>query len=161
MPTPKGTGRKPAEAIDATRAKVASGAATPSKRRGGRQKGTPKTGGRQKGTPNNYKLDPMTENLNTILGAIVDVMPPAEFLALSPVDVLMLCQRIAMQAHSFHMTVAVAEKVAPYKHARVVAAQPAEAMERRVRIEGGIGEIKPVPIPVDPSMLHEGSDAIN
>jgi hypothetical protein len=127
------------------------------KRPVGRPKGGAKFGGRQKGTPN-IKLDPMTENLNTLLGNIVDAMPPEEFIKLTPVEVLMLCQRIAMKAHCFHMTVAVAEKVAPYKHAKVVAVQPEIVQERRVIIEGGIGEIKSMPIP---ATAHEGSDAIN
>jgi hypothetical protein len=63
-----------------------------------------------------------------------------------------------MKAHCFHMTVAVAEKVAPYKHAKVVAVQPEIVQERRVIIEGGIGEIKSMPIP---ATAHGGSDAIN
>jgi hypothetical protein len=99
-----------------------------------------KTGGRQKGTPNKAKAE---------LKALVDAakridggLPPAHIATMMPVDIMLYAMRIEADGGRWRTAAAIAEKAAPYFHAKMAPKtdETGEAGIVIIKVTGGLPE---------------------
>ena len=99
-----------------------------------------KTGGRQKGTPNKATVR-LAAKLAEAAGRATTGLSPPEIASMMPVDVMLFAMRIELECGQLRSAASIAEKAAPYLHARMAPrAEEGGDKELTIKIIGGLPE---------------------
>jgi hypothetical protein len=96
-----------------------------------------KTGGRQKGTRNKTKAQ-LDAKLAEAAGQLTAGLSSAEIATMTPLDVMVGAMRLAVEIHDWRSAASIAEKAAPYFHAKLAPRAEDEGREITIRITGGL-----------------------
>jgi hypothetical protein len=98
-----------------------------------------KTGGRQKGTPNKRKAE-YDAKFAEAAGRATAALSPSEIASMMPVDVLLFAMRHEVECGQLRSAATIAEKVAPYLHAKIAPRSEDGDADREltIRITGGL-----------------------
>jgi hypothetical protein len=98
-----------------------------------------KTGGRQKGTPNKRKAQ-LDAEFAEAAGQLTAGLSSAEIASMMPLEVLLLAMRSEVECGQLRAAASVAEKTAPYLHAKIAprAEDGGGVREITIRVTGGL-----------------------
>jgi hypothetical protein len=96
-----------------------------------------KTGGRHKGTPNKASAQPAT-NLAGAAGRMTAGLSPWEIATIRPLDVMLDATRHEFECGQFRFAACIAEKAAPYVHARMAPRAEDGGGDMIIQINGGL-----------------------
>jgi len=98
-----------------------------------------KTGGRQKGTPNKAKAE-LDAKLADAAGRVTAGLSPSEIASMTPLDVMIAAMRLAAETRDWRSAALIAEKAAPYVHAKVAprAEDGGGGTEVTINVVGGL-----------------------
>jgi hypothetical protein len=97
-----------------------------------------KTGGRQKGTPNKRKAECDAKFAEAAGQAAAD-LSPSEIASMMPLPVMLLAMRLEVEWGQLRSAVSIAEKAAPYLHARMAPrAKEGGNHELTIKVIGGL-----------------------
>ncbi len=98
-----------------------------------------KTGGRHKGTPNKRKAQ-LDTKFAEAAGQVIAGLSPPEIASMTPLEVMLLAMRLEVECGQLRAAASIAEKAAPYLHAKMAPrAEDGDAdRELTIRITGGL-----------------------
>jgi hypothetical protein len=98
-----------------------------------------KTGGRQKGTPNKLKAQ-LDAKLAEATERMTAGLSPSEIATMMPLDVMLFAMRLAVESGHWRPATSIAEKAAPYVHAKMAprVEDGGRDTEVTIRITGGL-----------------------
>jgi hypothetical protein len=104
-----------------------------------------KTGGRQKGTPNKRKAEYDATFADATFaeaaGRATTGLSPSEIASMMPVDVMLFAMRLELECGQLRFAASIAEKAAPYLHARMAPrAEEGGDHELTIKVIGGMPE---------------------
>jgi hypothetical protein len=99
-----------------------------------------KTGGRQKGTPNKATVR-LAAKLAEVAERATAGLSSSEIASTLPLDVMQYAMRLELECGQWRAAASIAEKAAPYVHAKMAArAEEAGDRELTIKIVGGLPE---------------------
>jgi hypothetical protein len=99
-----------------------------------------KTGGRQRGTPNKAKVQ-LDTKLAEVGERVAAGLSPSQIATMAPVDIMLHAMRVEAESANWRMAAAIAEKAAPFIHAKLAPRAEdngGEASVITVRVTGGL-----------------------
>jgi hypothetical protein len=96
-----------------------------------------KTGGRQRGTPNKAKAQ-LDARIAEAAGRMAAGLSSAESAGMTPLDVMVGAMRLAVENGEWRAAASIAEKAAPYVHAKVAPRAEDGGGEVTIRVIGGL-----------------------
>jgi hypothetical protein len=99
-----------------------------------------KTGGRQKGTPNKAKAQ-LDAKLAEAGGRLTASLSSSEIATVTPLDVMVYAMRLAVENGEWRAAASIAEKAAPYVHAKLAPRAEDGGGEITIRVIGGLPDI--------------------
>jgi hypothetical protein len=98
-----------------------------------------KTGGRRKGTPNKRKAD-YDAKFAEAAKQVTAGLPSSEIASMMPLDVILLAMRLEVECGQLRSATTIAEKAAPYFHAKMAPRSEDGDADRdiTIRVTGGL-----------------------
>jgi hypothetical protein len=98
-----------------------------------------KTGGRQKGTPNKRKAQ-LDAKFAEAAGQVTARLSASEVASITPIGVMLLAMRLEVECGQLRSAASIAEKAAPYVHAKMAPRSEDGDADRdiTIRVTGGL-----------------------
>src|ERR1700761_6019413 len=101
-----------------------------------------KTGGRQKGTPNK-RIAQLEARVAEAGARATEGLSSSQIVAMTPLEVLLQSMRLEAESGHWRMAASIAEKAAPYMHAKLAPRvdKENEGAEVTIKITGGLPDV--------------------